>query len=58
MGNAYNVGNPTTLLGNDAILMGLFGNTQRYKRRHGHHSYKRPSIHDATLDLLLPSSID
>ncbi|XP_055999877.1 uncharacterized protein LOC130046520 isoform X1 [Ostrea edulis] len=34
--------------------MGLFPNTQRRKRSHGHRSYKRPSINDVTFDSLLP----
>lgn len=34
--------------------MRLFPNTQSRKHNHGHRSYQTPSMHDATLDSLVP----
>ena len=34
--------------------MGLFANTSRRKRSHGHRSYNKPIIHDVSFDSLLP----
>jgi hypothetical protein len=52
--NIGNVGNLTAPQTNNVNVMGLFPHRDRRNRSHGHRTYTRPTIHDVTLDSLLP----
>ena len=52
--NIANVGNLTAPQTNNVNVMGLFPHRDRRRHSHGHRAYTRPTIHDVTLDSLLP----
>ena len=52
--NIGSIGNISSPQCNNVNVMGLFTNTTRRKRSHGHRSYNKPIIHDVYLYSLLP----
>ena len=52
--NIGSIGNITSPQCSNLNVMGLFNNTPRRKRSHGHRSYNKPIIHDVSFDSLLP----
>ena len=52
--NIGSIGNISSPQCNNVNVMGLFTNTPRRKRSHGHRSYNKPIIHDVSFDSLLP----
>ena len=52
--NIGSIGNITSPQCSNVNVMGLFTNTPRRKRSHGHRSYNKPIIHDVSFDSLLP----